>query len=91
VFGDLTGHDVSVIALRSGYEGVGAFNSRSLEHFLINSITENGGALEIWPKAAKRGRFDVHDRHFVPSFGQHQGDARPDAPASHDDDEHRCG
>src|SRR5207237_3738168 len=75
------------VTLRSRDKGVGALETRALEHFLVRTVAEDRCSAELRTKSTERRRRHVHDRHFVPGVGQHQRQSRTDTATPHDDDE----
>ena len=75
VLGHLRGHDVAVVTVRKGAEGVRTFDARPLQHVLVNAVAEQGIAAERIAETGERGGRLIDDRDLVVLFGELQGKA----------------
>src|SRR5688500_17219840 len=82
-------HDVPIVAIRHGDEGVGVLDARFAQNVLIDAGADDRLPAEPGGKAAESTAVGVDDRHLIAGMIEEARHTGPDPPAAHDDRLHR--
>ena len=82
---DFHHHKVRVVALGYRSHEVALFDAGIHQYFLVVANAHKRRAVEIAAQSGKRRSVAVDDAHVVIVLGKHQGQARSNAPAAHND------
>src|SRR5438105_5574281 len=81
-------HDVAIVAVGQGAEGIGLLDPGALEHVLVDAVAQQGIARKVVTQPRKCGSALIDDRHLVALVDQLEGQPGADPAAAHDDDLH---
>ena len=88
VAGNLCRHDVLVLVLRDGGEGVGLFDAGPAQHVFIDAIANHHNAAEVRRQQAEGVRVHIEHRDLMTLARQKPGQDGAGPAAPHDDGVH---